>query len=240
MTRKELGELFYIEDHALLYGLLVKNAIKICGEKGKEAAIKGTILYAKERGLRMAMRALNDGQELTPNNYMVYGEWVDYKKVSKAEIKSITPEYRTNSLVCGWCEAWKKYNLMEYGKIYCTYIDKNLVTGFNPNNKLEIDSLLSFGEKCCAFHWVGAKFKNMDDLLKNKEKKSAISDRVLKDFLYHTAHILSAMKREFFIELGLIKGLEIIEISLHEYENEFDTLKKQAVIEESKLDFLTI
>ncbi|WP_176892275.1 L-2-amino-thiazoline-4-carboxylic acid hydrolase [Fusobacterium varium] len=240
MLRDEIRNEFYIEDHALLYGLLVKNAIDLCGEKGKEASIKGTILYAKERGLRMAMRAIADGEELTPNNYIVYGEWVDHKKIGKAEVKSITPEYRTNSLVCGWCDAWKKYDLIEYGKIYCTWIDKNLVKGFNIENELEIDSILSHGDSCCAFYWVGTKFENMEALKKNREKKAALAGKVLKDFLYHTGHILSAMRREYYMELGLLKGREIVEKSLKEYEEKFGKMKKLALLEEGKLDFLVI
>ena len=238
--REKVAEKFYIEDHAVLYGLLVKNAIEIFGEAGKESSKNGTILYAKERGIRMAMRALADGQELTPNNYTIYGEWIDYKKVSKAEIKSISPEYRTNSLVCGWCDAWKKHDLMEYGKIYCTWIDKNLVKGFNPNNELEIDSILSHGGECCAFHWVGAKFNDMEDLKKMREVKSSKAYYVLKDFLYHTAHVLSAMSRQYFMDFGVAEANKIIEKSLKEYEEKFGAEKKEALVEEGKLNFLAI
>lgn len=240
MIEKELREEFYIEDHAVMYGLLVKNAIEFFGKKGEETSVKGTILYAKERGLRMAMRAIVDGKSLTPNNYLVYGEWADYKNASKTEIKSVMPKFRTDVLKCGWCEAWKKYNLLEYGKIYCTWIDKNLVKGFNPENDLEIDSILSHGDPCCSFHWVGVEFENMDALKKNNEKKIAVADYTIKDFLYHTAHILSAMRRAYYMELGLLKGNEIIEKSLKEYEAIFGVKKREAVSEEAKLDFLTI
>ena len=92
MNRAEIAKEFYIEDHAVIYGLLVKNATQLCGDSGMDSSVKGTILYAKERGLRMAMRAAADGEELTPNNYIAYGEWVDSKKLGKAEIKSVTPE----------------------------------------------------------------------------------------------------------------------------------------------------
>lgn len=240
MNRQEIAAEFYIEDHAVLYGLLLKQAEAVCKEQGMEASVRGTILYAKERGLRMAMRAAADGEELTPNNYMVYGEWVDYKKTGKAEIKSITPEYRTDSLVCGWCDAWKKHDLMEYGKVYCTWIDKNLVKGFNPENELEIDSILSHGGPCCAFHWVGAKFADKEALAENREKKAAIADRVLKDFLYHTGHILSSMSRQYYIDLGLLNGRKIVKAALAEYREKFGDTKTEALIRESALDFLAV
>lgn len=240
MDRKEMEKQFYIEDHAVIYGLLVKNAINLCGEAGEQASIQGTILYAKERGLRMAMRADANGAELTPNNYILYGEWVDSKKLGRAEIKSVTPEYRTNSLACGWYGAWEEHGLMEYGKIYCTWIDKNLVKGFNPDNELEIDSILTHGGPCCAFHWVGADFLDMEDLKKTREKKAAMADKVLKDFLYHTGHILSAMCRQYYMDLGLAKGKAIAEKALEEYLAIFGQEKTEALIGEAKQNFLTI
>ena len=44
IMREKVAEKFYIEDHAVLYGLLVKNAIEIFGEAGKESSKNGTIL----------------------------------------------------------------------------------------------------------------------------------------------------------------------------------------------------
>lgn len=240
MKREEIVNEFYMEDHAVLYALLAKEAITTYGKEGEEATVKGTILYAKERGLRMAMRALADGEELTLKNYLVYKEWDDYKKVSKSKVASLTPEYRTNNLICGWCDAWKKHNLLEYGKIYCVWIDKNLVKGFNPENTLEIDSLLSHGEDCCDFHWLGTNFNSEEELKKNNEKKVTLSKRTLKDFLYHTGHLLSAMTRQYYMDLGLIKGQELIKKALNEYEIKFGKMKREAIEEEAKLDFLVV
>ncbi|MEG0091704.1 MAG: L-2-amino-thiazoline-4-carboxylic acid hydrolase [Oscillospiraceae bacterium] len=240
MYREKYVPEFYIEDHAVIYALMAKYAQKECGEQGLDSVKNATIRYAKERGLRMAMRASADGEALTPNNYMAYGEWADFKKTGKAVVISVTPEYRTNSLACGWCDAWKKHDLLEYGKIYCTWIDKNLVKGFNPQNELGIDSILSFGEECCAFHWKGAKFANEGELLANRSKKAALAPRVLKDFLYHTGHIFGTMAREFYIDLGLEKGNCIINQALAEYREKFGSEKTNAMVEESKQDFLKI
>lgn len=240
MNRKELAEKFYIEDHAVIYGLLAKYAESMCGEQGRESLVRGTILYAKERGLRMAMRARSDGRELTPNNYIVYGEWSDYKKLGKSEIKSVFPEYRTNSLACGWYNAWEKYGLTEYGKIYCTYIDKNLVKGFNPENELEIDSILSHGGPCCAFHWVGAKFDDMDALKQNRELKASMADRVLRDFLYHTGHILSALCRQYYLDLGLIQGESISRKAMADYRKLFGDEKADLLAAEAQQNFLEV
>ena len=61
MDKRSLAEQFYIDDHALIYGLLGKYAEESCGEKGMDALAKATVQYARERGLRMAKRCLADG-----------------------------------------------------------------------------------------------------------------------------------------------------------------------------------
>lgn len=61
MNREQMAERFYIDDHALVYGLLGKHAEEACGQEGMKALEKGTILYARERGIRMAKRCLADG-----------------------------------------------------------------------------------------------------------------------------------------------------------------------------------
>lgn len=58
MIREKIAPEFYIEDHALIYGLLGKHAEQLCGEAGLDAFAKGTILYSRERGIRMAKRCL--------------------------------------------------------------------------------------------------------------------------------------------------------------------------------------
>ena len=240
MDRETIAQEFYIEDHAVIYGLLVKNAVETAGEAGMDSSVKGTILYGKERGLRMAMRAVADGEELTPNNYLTYGEWSDPRKLGKAELKSLTPEYRTDTLACGWCEAWKKHGLLEYGKVYCSWIDENLVKGFNPENELEITGTLSNGDPCCGFHWVGVTYSDEEELKKRYEKKAALAPRVLKDFLYHSGHLLSAMCRQYYVDLGLIKGEAIARKALREYGGKFGEAKLEALIQEAKQDFLKV
>lgn len=238
--REKIAPEFGIEDHAVIFALMAKYAEKECGQEGLDTVAHSVVRYAKERGLRMAMRAQADGEELTMNNYMVYGEWTDLKKEGKAVIVSITPEYKTNSLACGWCNAWKKHDLMEYGKIYCTWIDKNLVKGFNPENELGIASNLSFGDDCCAFHWKGAKFANEEEFKQNREKKAATAHKALRDFLYHTGHIFGTMCREFYCDFGLLKAQLVIKEALAEYEEKFGKEKTEALICESQQDFLKI
>ena len=164
MKREDIAKDFYIEDHALLYGLMGKHAEELCGEKGIRALEDATVLYGRERGLRMAMRAEKNRDELSMRNYLIYGEWTDDRGLCSSRVASLAPRYRTESLRCEWCNTWDRYGLMKYGRIYCTYIDKNLVKGFNPQNELLIDGSLSKGDPCCGFEWVGADY-NISNVL---------------------------------------------------------------------------
>ena len=130
-------ERFYIDDHALIYGLLGKYAEEQCAQGGVASLKKATIQYAKERGIRMAKRCLADGRELSMQSYLLYAEWADTKGWSNIEVSSVVPEFRNHVEKCGWYETWKKYGLMKYGAVYCSFVDKNLVKGFNP--ALEVD-----------------------------------------------------------------------------------------------------
>ena len=52
-----------IEHHAVLFALLAKHAVTLCGEKGKKAVLSGMTAYGKERGARMAANALANGDD---------------------------------------------------------------------------------------------------------------------------------------------------------------------------------
>ena len=226
--------LFDIPHHANLFALIYKAAVDFYGEKGALAADEGTKLYGQQRGGRMAQRAVKDGQPLTMENYLLYGEWVDKNGHSKNAVAATEPVYCTNGIVCGWCEAWKAAGLLEYGKNYCTYVDKNFVKGFNPQLKLDIDSVLSQGGDVCAFRWNGFAMTDPDGY---NAKKAALGDRTVKDFLYHTGHLLSAMKQAIAMQLGNERAERIAAKALIDYSDMYGVDFMEAVVEESRQDF---
>jgi hypothetical protein len=238
--REKAAREFYIEDHAVLYGLLVKSVRETLGERGVKVGEAATILYARERGLRMAMRCRADGRPLTHRNYMVYGEWADARGWCDSRMATIAPEYSTEVLTCGWCKSWEKHGLLEYGAVYCGLIDENLVKGFNPENDLEVDGTLSRGKPECVFHWKGCRFDSLDDLKADADLRSSLAFRTVRDFLYHTAHVLSAFTRVCYLESGLVRGDEIIEKALEDYKSKFGAEKTAVLVEESKQNFLLI
>lgn len=240
MDRHSIAERFYIDDHALVYGLLGKYAEELCGETGMEALATATIQYARERGLRMAKRCLADGRELSMQNYLLYAEWADTKGWSSIEVSGIVPRYLNHVEKCAWHMTWQKYGLMRYGAVYCSWVDKNLVRGFNPENQLVINSVLSHGAASCEFDWLGAEFRSEQEFYELMALKKTLAPRTVKDFLYHTAHILSALRRVFYVELGLPVTEEICRKALEEYKTAMGSEKLSALVEEAKLDFFEI
>jgi hypothetical protein len=228
---------FYMEEHAALYALLVKHAAVLAGEAGRLAAEKATILYGRERGLRMAMRCRADGKELTPNHYLDYGEWADDRQHSDFRVKNLNP-FILEAHGCGWKNSWEKHGLTAYGSLYCRLIDAELVRGFNPSNKLLMDGALTLGAARCTFHFIGAAYANSAELEAAVRERARLRPRTVKDFLFHCGHVLSAFRSVLLTELGLVAGERIVQQSLQEFAAIFGPDKAEALKREAEQDFL--
>lgn len=240
MDRNQIAAEFYIEEHATLLALLYRAAVEQYGEEGSAASDEGIKCYGQERGARMAQRALADGRELSMLSYTQYSEWADTRGESKGEIAAYHPHYTTKTLVCGWCEAWKKHGLLDYGKNYCKYVDHALVKGFNPQNSLILSKTLADGDDCCHFEWLGVSFADEAEYKETRKLKAELSPRITKDFLYHTAHLLSAMQRSYVNLLGYEAANYILNKALEEFSKMFSPQKTNALIEESFQDFTKV
>ena len=240
MIREKIAPEFYIEDHALIYGLLGKYAEEAHGEAGLDALARGTILYSRERGIRMAKRALADGRELNMQTYLLYGEWADTRKKTSIQVSGIVPDFLNTVPQCAWNDSWLKYGLGKYGAVYCTHCDKNLVHGFSPAETVEISSVLTHGHPSCEFNWIGANFRTEQEFYDLMKLKGEISHYTMKDFLYHSGHVLSALRRAFYLELGVPETESICRKALEEFRHIMGGEKCDALEAEAELDFLEI
>lgn len=188
----------------------------------------------------MAMRCVRDGNPLSMKNYILYGAWADPKGLSKNVVVSGEPTFRTNMAVCAWCDVWKKHHLIEYGKLYCTWVDENLLFGFNPELRLEMSKVMSHGDDLCEFNWLDGCFNSQAQLDEMNAQRAELIPLVTRDFLYHCGHILSTFRRALYLELGLVRGRAILEDALAEYAEMFGRDKENALHEESRLDFLSV
>ena len=96
-----------IEHHAMMFAFLAKRAIATCGEEGKLAILDGMTVYGKERGARMAARAIAHGDPLNTMTNQAYGEWKpDYDGQMQFGTLRTEPTLQTYISKCAWCEAW--------------------------------------------------------------------------------------------------------------------------------------
>ncbi len=230
---------FYIEDHAVLYALLVRAAVEQYVDKGEEAARKATIVYARERGLRMAMRCAAAQLALTGDSYLEFGEWVDDRNWSQFKIGSYQP-FELNAHKCGWYDSWQKHSLLDYGKLYCEIIDSELYRGFNPEIELTVKETISHGDEKCSFLLSGVHCKSEAEKSEIDKRRKKRLPYVVKDFLYHTGHVFSAFKRTYLLELGLTAENSIVSRVTSEYEEKFGKEKMQLISVESEQNFLSI
>ncbi|MDR1801142.1 MAG: L-2-amino-thiazoline-4-carboxylic acid hydrolase [Lachnospiraceae bacterium] len=191
-----------IEHHATIFALMSKYAQELRGEEGRDAILAGMDVYGNERGRRMAANAAANGDKPTTIASQIYGEWKpDYPgQMDFGRIRT-TPTLQTYIAKCAWCDAWKKYDLLEFGKLYCVNIDNAWYQGFNPDFLCTpIATALSFGGERCEFDW-GAPVTD-EDISYMDEKKKEIGTSCMKDFNYHTAHILSTISKMLVERLG--------------------------------------
>lgn len=204
-----------IEQHAVLAALLAKYAIKEAGDAGKDAFIAGITRMGIERGTRMAAQAVLRGDRLDYVNYQAYGEW----KPQPGQMEFVTvqtqPEAVTEARKCAWNEAWKKYGLEEYGKYYCVTVDDAIFRGFQPEFHCDVKGNQSWGSPKCEFHW-GVPMSE-EDQERLARKKAELGDSCIKDFNYHTGHVLYSIGDELRHLLGKEMGDKVVNQAVEEF-----------------------
>jgi hypothetical protein len=175
------NEMYNEKNHAYIVGLFYKHLKASPGGAGIRVFIKATQRYAEQRGNRMALRALRDGQKLNFASYAAYGEWTGTVHMDVTEERSNDRLIVTVS-TCPWAETFAEMGLKDCGMVYCGEIDLGIVRGFNPYLDFELKSVLHNSEHCIQV------FKNID----NAEKVPAPADGK-KDWQYHCAHIFETM-----------------------------------------------
>lgn len=208
-----------IEEHALLYGLLVKNACAMLGEeKGKEIMAKATRHYGICRGKRMKKNALRLAYGDSTAGYMLSGEWQGEPGENQSELFYEKDSVRSEVHVCKWCDTWKKYDLMSYGPLYCQYIDKAIAEGFAGDFTLHANSILSAGDPVCMFVWD----RPADKTAIAKTRKNR-QESLIRPFSFHCGELLACTK-EILEENVPQEAAEI----LRQTKNDFRTLKPEA------------
>ena len=181
--------------HAYIAARFYVRLTHTFGEKGKAAFIYATQYYAEQRGRRMAMRAIQDGQPLTYETYRAYGEWESTKDMqeegcaNRSETVSTDPVYEFHVTVCPWHEEFKALGLEEAGLVYCAHLDNSIARGFNPYLVYEVPQTLHDCPFCVQ------KVSNLEGLAPGQTEQGSFdlskarpeADR-RRGFTYHCAH----------------------------------------------------
>ena len=205
-----------IENQAMIFALLCKHTLLTHGDEGREAVQEGMKRYGKERGARMAARARANGDPIDLWTNQAYGEWKpDYPGQMEFGWVRTEPTLTTFISKCAWCEAWKKYDILEYGREYCVNVDAAVYEGFGCGAVCTpVTTAMSWGGERCEFDW--RKPLSEEDIGKLDAKKAELGTSAMRDFAYHTAHIyftVSGAIREYFPDTAD----RIIENAVEEY-----------------------
>lgn len=219
---------YYIDDHALLFAFLARAVLDMGPVSGLQIIEQWVTLYGRERGARSAMRCMGDGEPLTVLNYFAYSEWHDEKGWNVNKIVSTSP-YHFHTTSCGWCESWKKHGLMDYGKLYCRWVDPALVHGFNPDLLLEMPGTLSGGNGYCDFLWPGSSL-SQDELEALATRRAGLIKTVTRDFLYHCAHLYNALERVLLDKLEENDAGRVLRQGLQDYADLFGRDKADSIL----------
>jgi len=212
---------FTARHHALFFSSIAGAVIHAMGkEKGEILIRKAVKKYGRQRGKRMALRARENGHSLTVDNYFAYGEWEVPKNEMDFKLTEKNPHVRLNVFKCPWYVTWEENNLLDYGQYFCQEIDTALVSGFNPDLEIQVNSTwTNDGEPCdFLFKDAGLSFFKMIGLI--YKKKIRPGRKVIMPWEYHTGHLYKTMGDVIKQELG-DKADEIIENALIDFASFF-------------------
>lgn len=182
-----------IKDHALLYALIAKYCIDTYGrETGEELIRDITVSYGKQRGARMRAKTEEEHEAADISAYLIHGEWKGEPGENISEMVYGSDSTESHVTKCAWCDTWRRYGLLEYGKYYCRYIDQALCEGFAGSFSLNIPSTLSGGDDMCRFIWT-----EKADAERVAARRSEIGNKYILPFDFHCEELLECAGRVF-------------------------------------------
>lgn len=221
-------------NHSMLFALISKNIISTFAKKGERVIMDAVKKYGNQRGNRMALRAEMDGQPLDVKSYLAYGEWEASPGETDWRYTNFSPEFTMENHKCPWYDAWKKYGINDFGKLYCTVVDAALAEGF-ANLDLKVLKTLSFGDDSCDFIFIHNSLPE-DDKKELEILKQKLGSKAKMPWDYHIGHLYYKMSEVIYEELGE-KGIAQVEDALDEFSNLFGPITKEFVLKYKDTDF---
>lgn len=154
--QKEVGDKYkihFFNFFAKMFCTVAEEVITQFGDDGKEAIIKAVKKYGERRGREIAELVKSLGKELTLKNYFIYSTF-DARQTTKYKPKIVDGNVEVVIRQCVFCEGCKDWDKLEYGEIFCDYIDEAILRGYNPKLKFEIPSSLTRGDRRCIQKYI--------------------------------------------------------------------------------------
>ena len=95
------------------------------------------------------------------------------------EVAAWSPDHIEKVYMCPWAAQFKEMGLQKCGTLYCRYVDKSIVTGFNPELVYEVPQSMHENGYCLQIS-RGANFEENQEFHKHTEYHKA--------FDYHCGH----------------------------------------------------
>jgi hypothetical protein len=215
---------FTATHHALLFGWISREVAERVGTEEGEAVVRAAVRrYGEQRGRRMALRAVADGQALTMASYLAYGEWEADPDEMERHIVAEAPNIVTHVHRCPWHSAWAGNDLVEFGRFYCLEIDVSLVRGFNPDLILEVNRTQTNDGGYCEFVYR--------DVIGRITRRGTVMP-----WEYHTGHLWKTMGDVLVDQLGEL-GREALNAAVEQFRERYGQHAASLVVAYRNTDF---
>ena len=220
--------------HALLFAFITREILKADEEKGKLAVTEAVRHYGLQRGKRMALRAVRDGNPLNGLTYEMYSEWKCFPGQVDCSVESRDGCLRIRYGRCPWHTEWKHSGMMEIGRYYCDYVDAAILEGFGISDG-GIVCTRTDGMPTCDIVFRGDHY-NSSSQEEMEKKKEQLGDRAKMPWQYHVGHLYQCL-RDSVCKYFEGNADELIETAMKNYASQFGEEAAALVLEYADLDY---
>ena len=239
IKRYHLNIEFTAKHHALLFSSITQETFNQIGKKKGEAVICEAVkTYGQQCGARMALQARNNGENLSIFNYLSYRKWEVPKDTMEFKLIEKIPNVHLKISKCPWYKVWKKNDLLKYGKYYCKEINTALAHGFNPELKIEINSIQTNKNNISDFIFKDTCIDSADLDLESNYKSTLLSDTATTiPWEFYVGHLFKTMGEVIKHNLGHI-GDKIMTKALINFENILTNFRNKNFFPEDYIEII--
>ncbi len=172
LTCRRLGML-----HIAFAATLVKE---LGQEKGEELTMKAIKEYAHMIGEKKKEIAINQGWELTEENFKKLSDLPAFGMHDKCEEAVVDGGNRTRAYGCVMSKVWHEYGQDKLGRIYC-YVDPASTMIFNPEFKMVHTKAVPDGDAFCELTFSSTSEEDKKELQKKTTNFKAIEEGTTKN-----------------------------------------------------------